>query len=211
VGVASQLGVDARSDSVLLRSPLSGIVIARDALPGTVVTPGGPLVTVTDISRLWLEVAAPDNATQTLRQGARVRFTVVALPGETFEARIDSIGGSLDPQTRTLPVRATVANPAARLRPNMFATVLLETGSETTAYRVPDGAVVLVDEQPAVFVATPEPGGGARFERRRVEVGRKEGGRTLVTGGIRPGDNVVTEGAFAIKSQLERSKMPSEG
>ena len=210
-GVANQLGVDGRSDSVILRSPLDGIVIARDALPGTVVTPGGALVTVTDISRLWLEVAAPDRASETLRPGTRVHFTVGALPGETLEARIDSVGGSLDAQTRTLPVRATVANPAARLRPNMFATVLLEAGSQTTGFRLPDAAVVLVDQQPAVFVAAPLPDGGARFERRRVELGRKEGGRTLVTGGLRSGENVVTEGAFAIKSQLERAKMPAEG
>jgi len=210
-GVARQLGVSGGSDNVTLRSPLDGVIIARDAVPGSVVTPGGALVTVTDIARLWLEVAAPDRATQTLRPGGQVHFTVGALPGQTFEARIDSVGSSLDPQTRTLPVRASVANARGVLRPNMFATVLLEAGSETTALRVPDGAVVLVDEQPAVFVAAPEPDGGARFERRRVELGRKEGGSTLVTGGIRPGENVVTEGAFAIKSQLERSKMPAEG
>ena len=209
--VARQLGVSGPSDNVTLSSPLAGVVIARDAAPGSVVTPGGPLVTVTDISRLLLEVAAPDHATQTLRPGAQVRFTVSALPARTFEARITSVGGSLDAQTRTLPVRASVANSTGVLRPNMFATVFLEAGSETTALRVPDAAVVLVDEQPAVFVAAPEPGGGARFERRRVELGRKQGGRTLVTGGIRAGENVVTEGAFAIKSQLERAKMPSEG
>jgi membrane fusion protein, heavy metal efflux system len=210
-GVARQLGISGPSDDVVVRSPLDGVVIARDALPGSVATPGGALVTVADVSRLWLEVAAPDRAAQTLRAGARVRFTTGALPGQTFEARIDSVGGGLDAQTRTLPVRASVANTSGLLRPNMFATVFVEAGSETTALRVPDAAVVLVDEQPAVFVAAPEPDGGARFERRRVELGRKEGGRTLVTGGIRAGENVVTEGAFAIKSQLERSKMPSEG
>lgn len=210
-GVARQLGVSGPSDSVTLRSPLAGVIIARDAVPGSVVAPGGALVTITDISRLLLEVAAPDHAAQTLRPGAQVRFTVGALSAQTFEARISSVGGSLDAQTRTLPVRATVANATGVLRPNMFATVFLEAGPETTALRVPDTAVVFVDEQPAVFVAAPEPGGGARFERRRVELGRKEGGRTLVTGGIRPGENVVTEGAFAIKSQLERAKMPAEG
>jgi len=62
-----------------------------------------------------------------------------------------------------------------------------------------------------VFVVTPEPGGGARFERRSVQLGRKGGSRPLVTGGVRSGEKVVVEGAFAIKSQFERSKMPAEG
>lgn len=205
------LGITAESDEVHVRSPLQGIVIARDAVPGVVVAPGGALVSVTDTSRLWLEVAAPDGAAETLRRGGRVRFTVAVLPSETFEASIENVGGSLDPQTRTLPVRAAVDNRSGRLRPNMFATVLLEVGAETQALGVPDAAVMLVDEKPVVFVAMPEPGGGTRFERRSVQIGRKDGARTLVTGGVRPGEKVVTEGAFAIKSQFERSKMPAEG
>ena len=208
---ADHLGVSADSDEVHLRSPLQGIVIARDAVPGMVVAPGGALVTVTDASRLWLEVAAPDGSADTLRPGGRVRFTVPALPKEAFEARIENVGGSLDPQTRALPVRGAVDNRSGRLRPNMFTTVQLESGAETQAFAVPDTAVVLVDEKPVVFVATPDPGGGARFERRSVQLGRKDGARTLVTGGVHPGENVVVEGAFAIKSQFERSKMPAEG
>lgn len=208
---ADHLGISGESDEVRLRSPLRGIVIARDTVPGVVVAPGGALVTVTDASRLWLEVAAPEVAAETLRTGGRVRFTVPAVPRAIFEARIENVAGSLDPQTRTLPVRAVVDNRAGRLRPNMFATVLLESGAETQAIGVPDTAVVLVDEKPAVFVATPLPGGGARFERRSVELGRKDGARVFVTGGVRPGENVVVEGAFAIKSQFERSKMSAEG
>lgn len=204
---ASQLGISADSDEVHLRSPLQGIVIARDALPGVVVMPGGALVSVTDPSRLWLEVAAPDSATQTLRPGGRVTFTVSALPNEVFEARIENVGGSLDPETRMLPVRGVVDNRTGRLRPNMFATVVLESGADTQALGVPDAAIVLVDEKPVVFVATPEAGGGARFERRAVRLGRKDGARTLVTGGVRAGEKVVVEGAFAIKAQFERSKM----
>jgi cobalt-zinc-cadmium efflux system membrane fusion protein len=208
---AEHLGISADSDEVHLRSPLQGVVIGRDAIPGAVVSPGGALVTVTDVSRLWLEVAAPDSAAETLRPGGRVRFSVSALGKEVFEASIESVGGSLDPQTRMLPVRGVVDNRAGRLRPNMFATVLLESGAETQAFGVPDTAVVLVDEKPVVFVATPEPGGGARFERRPVQLGRKDGARTLVTGSVRAGENVVVEGAFAIKSQFERAKMPAEG
>src|SRR5215210_5240294 len=210
-GAIEQLGVSPSTGQMSIRAPHSGLVLTREVTPGAVVQAGTPLVTVSDISTLWLKIAAPDRAANALRTGQSVRFSVAALPGETFEARVDSLGGGLDPQTRTVPVRATVANPGGKLRPHMFTTVLLEVGAKTDAVAVPDGAVVLLDEQPAVFVATPENGGGARLERRRVQIGGKTGERTLIVGGIRPNDNVVVRGAFAVKSLFERAKMPVEG
>lgn len=204
-----QLGVDPSTGAMAIRTPISGLVLAREVTPGAVVQAGTPLVTVSDIGTLWLKVAAPDRVATSLRPGQSVRFSVAALPGEMFQGRIDSVSGGLDPQTRTVPVRATVSNPTGRLRPHMFATVLLETGAETDAIAVPEGAVVLVDEQPAVFIAIPENGGGARFETRGVRIGDKTGGRALILGGLQPGDSVVVQGAFAVKSLFERAKMPS--
>jgi RND family efflux transporter MFP subunit len=204
-----QLGVSPTTGQMAIRSPLSGLVLAREGVPGAVVQAGAPLVTVSDIGTLWLKIAAPDRAANALATGQTVRFTVAALPGETFQARVDSLGGGLDPQTRTIPVRATVANPGGRLRPHMFATVLLEVGDRANAVAIPGDAVVLLDERPAVFIAAPESGGGARLERRNVQVGGQSGERTLVIGGLRPDDNVVVRGAFAVKSLFERAKMPS--
>jgi len=204
-----QLGVSPSTGQMAIRSPLSGLVLAREVTAGAVVQAGAPLVTVSDVSTLWLKIAAPDRAANALVTGQSVRFSVPALPGETFQARVDSLGGGLDPQTRTIPVRATVANANGRLRPHMFATVLLEVGAKTNTIAVPEEAVVLLDERPAVFISTPEDGGGARLERRNVQVGGKAGERTLVIGGIQPNDNVVVRGAFAVKSLFERAKMPS--
>jgi len=203
-----QLGVDS-TGAMAIRTPISGLVLTREVTPGAVVQAGTPLVTVSDIGTLWLKVAAPDRVATALRAGQSVRFSVAALPGETFQGRIESVSGGLDPQTRTVPVRATVSNPTGRLRPHMFATVLLETGAETEAIAIPEGAVVLVDEQPAVFIAVPENGGGARFETRGVRVADKTGGRALILGGLQPGESVVVQGAFAVKSLFERAKMPS--
>jgi len=204
-----QLGVSSSTGQMAIRSPLSGLVLTREVTPGAVVQAGAALVTVSDVSTLWLKIAAPDRAANALTPGQTVRFSVAALPGETFQARIDSLGGGLDPQTRTIPVRATVANTSGRLRPHMFTTVLLEVGAKTNATAVPEDAVVLLDEQPAVFIAIPEDGGGARLERRNIQVGGKSGERTLVLGGIQPDDNIVVRGAFAVKSLFERAKMPS--
>ena len=75
---------------------------------------------------------------------------------------------------------------------------------------VPDTAIVLVDEKPTVFVARPGADGTAVFERRSVQLGNRSGANTLVIGGIQSGDNVVIDGAFAVKSLFERARMPAE-
>ena len=207
---AAHLGVNSTSGEMIVRSPIAGLVLSRDAVPGSVVQPGGALVAVSDVRTLWLEVAAPDRTASALSPGQRIRFVVPAFPEETFEGRIASVGGSLDPQTRTLPVRAVVENAAGKLRPAMFATVLLEAGAQAPAISVPNEAVVLVDQRPVVFVAKPRGDGGAEFEKRDVEIGNKKDGRVFLLRGVAPGEPVVVAGAFAVKSQLERSKLPAE-
>jgi membrane fusion protein, heavy metal efflux system len=202
------LNVDARGE-IVLRSTIAGVVLRRDAVPGSVVEPGAPLLTITDPSTLWLQIAATEAVASALRPAALIRFSVPAFPDEPFEAHVQNIGGALDPETRTLPVRAVVSNAGGRLRPEMFATVLIEQGTARKGVGVPDAAVQLLDERPVVFVARPDNAGGATFERRDVEVGAKQRGRTQIVKGLGPGDVVVTDGAFAVKSQFSRSKMPS--
>jgi cobalt-zinc-cadmium efflux system membrane fusion protein len=204
----AHLNVDANGE-IVLRSSIGGVVLKREAVPGSIVEPGAPLLTVTDASTLWLRIAATETVASGLRPGTRVSFVVPAFPGEPFEAKVQNIGGALDQDTRTLPVRAIVANSAGRLRPEMFATVQVEQGAARTGVAVPDASVQLLDARPVVFVVLPEGAGGAKFERRDVEIGAKQNGKTHVTRGLNPGDLVVTDGAFAVKSQFSRSKLPS--
>ena len=89
----------------------------------------------------------------------------------------------------------------------MFATTWIESSERRQAVLVPESAVQLLDNRPVVFVARPDGTGGARFERRDVEVGATIGGQTQVLKGLMAGDTVVVEGAFAVKSEFARSKM----
>jgi cobalt-zinc-cadmium efflux system membrane fusion protein len=206
--VLTQLGVSAMGELVL-RTPIAGVVLRREALPGSVVDAGTPLITVTDPSNLWLQAAATESLATTLRTGAEIHFTVSAFPGERFDARVRNVGAGLDAATRTLLVRAMVRNPSRRLRPEMFATVWLGDGNVRTALVVPEGAIQLLDERPVVFVATPS-NGITQFERRDVEVGTRSEGKAEIVKGLSAGDLVVTDGAFAVKSEFARSKIPSE-
>ena len=203
----TQLGATSVSGTMVVRSPMAGTVLSRDASPGTVTDAGTSLVTVSDLRTLWLEIAASERATATLRIGSRVRFAVPAFPSDTFDARVQSVGGALDTATRLVPVRARVDNAAGRLRAAMYATTWVESGERRQAVIVPDSAVQLLDNRAVVFVARPDGTGGARFERRDVEVGVTSGGRTQILRGLRAGDLVVVAGAFAIKSEFARSKM----
>ena len=206
---AEQLGAGAAASGVVaIRAPLAGVVLARTATPGAVVEAGARLVEVTDPTSLWLQVNAPEKFAALFRRGATLRFTVPAYPGQTFTARTDAVGAGLDPDTRTLPVRAVVASDG-RLKAEMLATVNVEGGQGTVAaVVVPDGAVQTLNGKPVVFVATPDGKGGAQFVAREVEVASRSGGQVVITRGIRAGELVVTEGAFAVKAQLTKSSMP---
>jgi len=206
----SQLSVSADGGGIVLRSPLTGIVLSRGAEPGAVVQAGSPLVAVTDPTTLTLELDLPGGTTSLLKPGADVRFVVPAYPADTFTAKVEAVGGALDPATRTLPVRAHVPNGSGRLRPETFAKAWVQGGERRPAALVPDTAVQRLDERPVVFVATPDANGGARFERRDVDVGATIGGQTQIVRGLKPGDVVVVGGAFAVKSEFARSKLPEE-
>ncbi len=207
----AQFGTATAAGAMVLNSPLAGVVLSREAVPGSVVDAGTPLVTVSDISTLWLEIAATDQVAARLRPGLAAHFTVPAFPAERFEARVQNIGGALDPTTRTLQVRALVLNTSRRLRPEMFANVWIDGGAPVAGIAVPDSAIQLLEEKPVVFVAVPDGKGGARFERRDVVIGGKIGDRVQILSGVAVGDMVVVGGAFAIKSEFVRSQMPSEG
>ncbi len=91
----------------------------------------------------------------------------------------------------------------------MFATVWLGDGKVRTAFLVPEGAIQLLDERPVVFVSKPS-NGTTQFERRDVEVGARTDGKAEIVKGLHAGYLVVTDGAFAVKSEFARSKIPSE-
>ena len=205
----AQLGVTT-SGEIVVRAPLGGIVLTRDAVPGSVVDAGDPLLTVTDPSTLWLDIAATERVAPVLRPGGRVTFTVPELAPRTFEAVIENVAGALDEATRTLPVHAVIRNPDGVLRPAMFATVMLPLGDAREGVSVPEGAMQLLDESPVVFVAIPLNDGAARFEPRHVEVGARTDRAVQVIRGLNAGTIVVTEGAFAVKSEFARLKRPTE-
>jgi RND family efflux transporter MFP subunit len=147
-----------------------------------------------------------ENSISQVRVGQRVTVTVNGFANEHFAGRVASLGEEFDPVTRSMRVRIDLENPSIRLRPEMLASVQIETGGAKPQLVVPFDAVQQVNEQDVLFIKKTED----RFEVRPVRVSEPLNGRVTVLEGLKPGEAVVTRGSFIVKSQLLKSSLESE-
>ena len=194
---------------VVLTSPVTGTVVARDAHVGRAVEPGGTLVEIVDLSELWLLADVYERDLRLVAEGQDVQVSVQAYPDNSFGGVVDLIAGTIDERTRAAKVRVVLANPDGRLRPGMFATARISGTHDHEPQRalaIPASAVQTIDDHRAVFVRL----GDGLFELRRVHTGERAGNQVEVLNGIAPGDEVVADGSFLLKGQLLRSTLAEE-
>jgi cobalt-zinc-cadmium efflux system membrane fusion protein len=198
------------SESGLLpvRAPFAGTVLERSLSLGGQALPGDKLLLLADTSRVWVittiherEVAAVLEAKA--KGPVEAELTLAAYPGRTFRGRVDHVGGTLDEVTRTAKARVVALNPGDLLRAGMFARVRLRVACEGGPLAVPSDAVLEDGGRSFVFVRL----NGPYFIRRPVTVEHSEGGFVEVAGSLKAGDEVVSRGAFLLKSDVLRSKM----
>lgn len=194
-----QAGLGRSGAMAAVRAPISGVVTQRAVGPGQFLnaTSNGattPIFTVSDLSKVWLVADVREEDAARMRVGDPLTATVAGLPGRSFEARADYVGAALDPATRRLTVRATLANPHGLLKPDMFADAAVQVGAADQAMGVPASAVIYEGETARVWVAGP----GHALGLRQITTGRTQGGEVEVLGGLQPGDRVVTSGAIFI-------------
>ena len=190
-------GAGATRQIIQVRAPVSGKVLEVNVAPGEYRNDTGtPLMTIADLSRVWISSEVPESAIRLIHVGERVGITMVAYPGEQFEGRVARIADLLDPQTRTVKVSVDMANPVGRFRPEMFAT-MRHAGDARPTPVLPVGALVQEYGRPNVFLER-APG---RFERREVVVGPRAGDFLPVLSGVRAGDRIVVDGAVLLKDR----------
>ena len=190
--------------SLLVPSPISGRITARNAAPGLFVQPGGTPApfTVADLSTMWLIANVPETSSPQLRLGQEVRATVTAYPDRTFEGKITTIGAAVDLNTRRLMARSEIKDPQHVLRPGMFATFVIQTGEPVRSLAVPlDGVVREGDGTMIVWVTKDR----RRFEKRIVQIGRRDGGYNQIIQGLQPGDLIATDGALFLSNLFAAS------
>jgi cobalt-zinc-cadmium efflux system membrane fusion protein len=191
---------------VSLRAPFRGEVIERNATVGEVVDPNKTLFTVADLSTVWVRADFPEQQAGRMKTGLTVEVRVAAYPDTTFQGVITYVGAVIDPATRTVMARTDVSNPDGRLRPEMFAEILLVT-EERSVLSIPRAAVQQVGNRQIAFVAQ----GPRRFESRELTLGQTSTEYVQIITGLAAGDEVVTQGSYALKSEMLRGQMPTGG
>ena len=184
-----------------LHSPISGVVAELGVREGMTVMPGATLFRLVDLSTVWVNAEVPESQAALLRPGAAVQARVAAYPGTTFEGRVGAILPEVDAASRTLRARIELANPGARLKPGMYATLAFAGERGKEAVLVPSEAVIRTGARDVVIVALEE----GKFRAAEVEVGAEAGGRSEIRKGIKAGEQVVLSGQFLIDSEASLS------
>lgn len=188
--------------TLVLRSPIDGVIIDRQTNPGTEVRndAANPLFVVAALGELTLLIDLPEKDAQGVRPGDSATFSTEANASDIFEASLDRIAPAVDPVTRRVTVRAKVDNRSGRLRPEMYVRVALVAKSREKGLRIPISAVLTQGLNATVFVES-KPGD---FERRTVKLLHQDRDFAyLVSGeGVQLGDKIVVKGAMLLASEL---------
>lgn len=180
---------------VTVVAPRRGVVVYRGVTVGTSVDPSTTLITIADLSRVWIVAEVPEANMAAVRVGTRAQLDFPGSGRPVFAGRVDFVYPTLTERTRTLRVRLSAANPGGELRPGLFGNAVFESnGREVTT--VSRDAVVNTGVQQHVFVAV-----GDRFEPRMVTLGVQLADRVEIRSGLTVGEQVVTSGVFLLDSE----------
>jgi len=184
-------------------APQSGNVIERGVTSGQFVQADNTsLLTIADVSTVWVLVDVFESDIHSVHTGDRVRVTAAAYPDQPFLATVERISDKVDPESRTLKIRLLVPNPGMLLKSEMFVTASLELSERTTGVTVPSKALLSEDDKNYLFVAD----GERQFERRLVTAAPDGSGRVRVTSGLRSGDRIVTDGALLLSFRQKQNQ-----
>jgi cobalt-zinc-cadmium efflux system membrane fusion protein len=186
--------------SLVVKSPISGKVTARNAAPGVLAQPGNPPApyTLSDVSTLWMLADVAENHFADLRLGLPITVTVKAYPGRTFQGRIVNIGATVDPATRRVTVRSEIADPKHELRAGMFATFTIEIAQVQSPAVPQNGIIHEGDRTISVWVTQDR----RKMTRRSVKIGTQSEGYVQILEGLKPGELIATEAALFLGNAL---------
>jgi len=184
------------SAETTIPAPIDGTIVQRKVGPGQYVNTGAsdPVFVIGDLSTVWLVAYVRETEAPKVRIGQEIEFTVLAYPDEVFRGNIRYVAATLDPNTRRLLVRTTMANGDGRLKPEMFCNVRIFVDEGDLATAVPREAVIYEGSSARVWVADQD----RVIELRRIKVGINDGRMVQVLEGLRPGERVVTKGSLFI-------------
>ena len=199
---------DENLTSIEIVAPFDGSILSKSAVPSQKAEVNTVLFHLADLSKVWVRADIAESEFGLIPQfrKGRIRLKAAAYPGQTFDARLLTIGSTVDPTTRTVSVLAETSNDEGLLKLGLFVRIALDSEAVENALTIPKSAVVDMEGVTEVFV----PEGRDKdaksqdqhaFALRTVKLGRESGDRRVVLSGLSAGDQVVSEGAFLLKSE----------
>jgi len=182
---------------ITIAAPIRGVVTELMVREGTTVMAGTTLFRINGLSTVWAHAEVPESQAALVRQGTKVQARSPAVPGTTFEGKVQAILPEVNPATRTLKARLELANPGALLVPGMFVSMQFMDMRAEKALLIPTEAVIMTGKRSVVMLAEDN----GKFRPVEVEAGIESGGQTEIKHGLQRGQRVVVSSQFLIDSE----------
>jgi membrane fusion protein, heavy metal efflux system len=195
IDVAEKQGSPVNTE-LAVRSPISGVIVQKLVSPGQVIQAGQTVCfAISDVSNVWVQGHIFDRDLPSVKTGDAVDETNPSF-NRSFRGTVTYIGSSVDPSTRTTPVRIVTRNPGGVLKKDMFVDAVVHTGVRSHILVVPVAAVLRDDKNEPIVYVEPEPG---RFAQRSVTTAGQQDGLVAIADGLREGETVVSDGSLFLQ------------
>jgi membrane fusion protein (multidrug efflux system) len=194
---ARELAAEAQLAEHTIRAPFAGRIGLRHVSVGALVSAGAEITTLDDTSTMKLDFSVPETFLAATRAGLEIQARTSAYPDARFDGKVATVDTRVDPETRSVAVRALLPNPKGLLRPGMFLTVNL-IRERVDALLVPEQALVPEQDKQFVFVAVAD-GDQHKAVKRQVQIGRRQPGIVEVIDGLAAGEQVIVEGTLKVR------------
>ncbi|MEZ9946801.1 efflux RND transporter periplasmic adaptor subunit [Vibrio breoganii] len=189
------------SQNVAIKAPANGVIAELNVREGGYISPSQTIISAGPLDEVWIDVEVFERQSHWVDVGSNASMTLSAFPGRKWEGKVDFIYPVLDAKTRTLRVRLVFDNGDGALKPNMFASIILQAESEAPVLTIPRESVIRSGGMTRVVLSE----GDGKYRSARIEVGREATNDIEVLAGLSEGDKVVTSAQFMLDSESSQS------
>lgn len=182
-------------------APQNGILTSLNIRNGDYIAPDKQLLTITDLSSIWMMANIFENQTNQVKTGMSVKVTMNGVLGRSWSGKVEYIYPQLDDATRTARVRIVLNNPDLTLKPGMYGNVMFNNENKAASLLIPTQAIIMSPTENRVIVAL----GNGVFQVRKVTLGNEVGDMTQVISGLSSGEQIVSNGEFMLDSEASLS------
>jgi membrane fusion protein (multidrug efflux system) len=202
--VAQADNIRAVIEKKTIRAPFSGRLGIRQVNLGQILNVGDPITTLQTLDPIYVNFSLPQQNMGSIHLGSVVRISTDAAPGESFEGKVTAFNPDIDAVTRSVRIQATLANPAEKLHPGMFANVEIVLPTRENVLVIPATAVLYAPYGDSVFVVdekkNEQTGQMEKVLRQQfIRIGSTRGDFVTIVSGLKEGENVVTSGVFKLR------------